>query len=164
MARTHLGRRAGLVAGASLVIDYVLNVAVSVAAGVAALTSAFPGLLPYTVWPCLMVLALVTVVNLRGIAHSARAFIVPTAIYVGAILLVIVAGLVRGEPAVPVGQQVTNLQTVGVLLLLKAFANGCASLTGVEAIASAVPSFRKPRVRRAQRAEVARSAPCWRSC
>ncbi|MEV0829911.1 hypothetical protein [Nonomuraea rubra] len=94
-------------------IDYVLNVAVSVAAGVAALTSAFPGLLPYSVWLCLMVLALVTVVNLRGIADSARAFIVPTAIYVGAILLVIVAGLVRGEPAAPVEQQVTNLQTVG---------------------------------------------------
>jgi amino acid transporter len=158
VAKTHLGRRAGLVAGASLVIDYVLNVAVSVAAGVAALTSAFPGLLPCTVWLCLMVLALVTVVNLRGIAHSARAFIVPTVIYVGAILLVIVAGLVRGEPAVPVEQQVTNLQTVGVLLLLKAFANGCASLTGVEAIANAVPSFRKPRVRRAQRAEIALGA------
>ncbi|TYB57493.1 APC family permease [Nonomuraea sp. PA05] len=158
VAKTHLGRRAGLVAGASLIIDYVLNVAVSVAAGVAALTSAFPGLLPWTVWLCLAVLALVTAVNLRGIAHSARAFIVPTVIYVGAILLVIMAGLVRGEPAVPVEQQVTNLQTVGVLLLLKAFANGCASLTGVEAIANAVPSFRRPRVRRAQRAEVALGA------
>lgn len=79
----------------------------------------------------------------------------PTAVYVGAILLVIVAGLVRGEPAVDVSHQAASLQTVGVLLLLKAFANGCASLTGVEAIANAVPSFRKPRVRRAQRAEVA---------
>ncbi|MFI7129385.1 APC family permease [Nonomuraea sp. NPDC050153] len=158
VAKTYLGRRAGLVAGASLVIDYVLNVAVSVAAGVAALTSAFPELLPYTVWLCLGVLALVTAVNLRGIAHSARAFIAPTAIYVGAILLVVVAGLIRGEPAVDVSHQVSSLQTVGVLLLLKAFANGCASLTGVEAIANAVPSFKKPRVRRAQRAEVALGA------
>lgn len=74
------------------------------------------------------------------------------------ILLVIVAGLARGEPAVPVQQQqVTNLQAVGVLPS-KAFANGCGSLTGVEAIANAVPSFRKPRVRRAQRAEVALGA------
>lgn len=158
VARTYLGRRASLVAGASLVIDYVLNVAVSVAAGVAALTSAFPELLPYTVWLCLAVLALVTAVNLRGIAHSARAFIAPTVIYVGAILLVVVAGLIRREPAVDVSHQVSGLQTVGVLLLLKAFANGCASLTGVEAIANAVPSFRKPRVRRAQRAEVALGA------
>ncbi|MEO3869992.1 APC family permease [Nonomuraea sp. B12E4] len=155
VAKTHLGRRAGLVAGAALIVDYVLNVAVSVAAGVAALTSAFPELLPYTVELCLVVLALVTAVNLRGIAHSARAFVAPTVIYVGAILLVIVAGLVRGEPAVDVRQQVDGLQTVGVLLVLKAFANGCASLTGVEAIANAVPSFRKPRVRRAQRAELA---------
>jgi amino acid transporter len=158
VGRTYLGGRASLVAGASLVIDYVLNVAVSVAAGVAALTSALPELLPYTVWLCLAVLALVTAVNLRGIAHSARAFIAPTVIYVGAILLVVVAGLIRGEPAVDVSHQVSGLQTVGVLLLLKAFANGCASLTGVEAIANAVPSFRKPRVRRAQRAEVALGA------
>ncbi|SDH57442.1 APC family permease [Nonomuraea jiangxiensis] len=155
VARTYLGRRAGLVAGAALIVDYVLNVAVSVAAGVAALNSAFPELLPYTVGLCLAVLALVTAVNLRGIAHSARAFIAPTVIYVGAILLVVVAGLVRGEPAVDVRHQVHGLQTVGVLLLLKAFANGCASLTGVEAIANAVPSFRQPRIRRAQRAEIA---------
>ncbi|MFG1704265.1 APC family permease [Nonomuraea sp. M3C6] len=155
VAKTHLGRRASLVAGASLVIDYVLNVAVSVAAGVAALTSAFPELLPYTVELCLGVLALVTAINLRGIARSARAFIAPTVIYVGAIMLVVVAGLVRGEPAVDVSHQVSGLQTVGLLLLLRAFANGCASLTGVEAIANAVPSFKKPRVRRAQRAEIA---------
>ncbi|GII28038.1 APC family permease [Planotetraspora mira] len=160
VARTHLGRPAGLVAGASLIVDYVLNVAVSVAAGVAALTSAFPGLLPYTVWLCLAVLAVVTAINLRGIAHSARAFMAPTALFVGAILLVIVAGLVRGEPATAVEHtaQAHNLEAVGVLLLLKAFANGCAALTGVEAIANAVPSFRTPRVRRAQNAEVALGA------
>ncbi|GHH65474.1 putative amino acid permease [Streptosporangium violaceochromogenes] len=160
VATTHLGRGAGLVAGASLIIDYVLNVAVSVAAGVAALTSAFPGLLPYTVWLCLAVLALITGINLRGIAHSARAFVAPTVIYVGALLLVIVAGLIRTEPAAVAehAAQARNLQAVGVLLLLKAFANGCASLTGVEAIANAVPSFRRPRVRRAQNAEVALGA------
>jgi amino acid transporter len=157
VARAHLGRRASLVAAASLVVDYVLNVAVSVAAGVAALTSAIPALLPYTVWLCLGVLALVTAVNLRGIAHSARAFVLPTAIYIGSIIAVVLFGLLRAEPAAPVAvaAQATSLQTVGVLLLLKAFANGCAALTGVEAIANAVPSFRTPRVRRAQRAEVA---------
>ncbi|MGV9299233.1 APC family permease [Amycolatopsis sp. NPDC003676] len=156
VSRTHLGRRASLVAAASLIVDYVLNVAVSVAAGVAALTSAFPALLPYKLWFCLGVLALITGINLRGIAESARAFIVPTAVFVGSILTVVVVGLFRSTPAASVASgQLPNLQTVGILLLLKAFANGCAALTGVEAIANAVPSFRKPRVRRAQRAEVA---------
>ncbi|GHJ44188.1 putative amino acid permease [Catellatospora sp. TT07R-123] len=158
VAKRHLGRRTSLTAAASLVIDYVLNVAVSTAAGVAALTSAFPGLLPYTVELCLAVLGLVTLVNLRGIAHSARTFIAPTALFVGAVLTVIVAGLLRGEPAVPVAAPVSAtdpVTAVGALLLLKAFANGCAALTGVEAIANAVPAFRAPAVRRAQRAEVA---------
>ncbi|WP_054055829.1 APC family permease [Alloactinosynnema sp. L-07] len=156
VARAYLGRRASLVAAASLVVDYVLNVAVSVAAGVAALTSAVPELLPHTLRLCLGVLVAVTAVNLRGIAHSARAFIAPTAIFVGSIVVVIVVGLLRGAPAVaPAAAQATALETVGVLLLLKAFANGCAALTGVEAIANAVPSFRAPRVRRAQSAEVA---------
>ncbi|WP_283137589.1 APC family permease [Rhizohabitans arisaemae] len=156
VAKAYLGRRAALTAGASLIIDYVLNVAVSVAAGVAALTSAIPELLPYTVWICLAVLGLITAVNLKGIAHSAHVFIAPTAIYVGSIVLVIVAGLVRGEPAtVSPEHAAQSLETVGVLLLLKAFANGCASLTGVEAIANAVPSFKRPRIVRAQRAELA---------
>ena len=98
VAKAYLGRRASLVAGASLIVDYVLNVAVSIAAGVAALTSAVPSLLPYTVWLCLGVLVLITAVNLRGIAHSARLLIVPTVIFVGSVLAVIAAGLVRGHP------------------------------------------------------------------
>ncbi|MYW93183.1 APC family permease [Amycolatopsis rubida] len=156
VSRAHLGRRASLVAAASLIVDYVLNVAVSSAAGVAALTSAVPSLLPYKLWLCLGVLALITGINLRGIAESARAFIVPTAVFVGSILLVVVVGLFRSTPAATVASgHLQTLQSVGVLLLLKAFANGCAALTGVEAIANAVPSFREPRVRRAQRAEVA---------
>ena len=160
VAKTYLGRRASLVAAASLVVDYVLNVAVSIAAGVAALTSAVPRLLPYTVWLCLGVLVLVTVVNLRGIANSARMFIVPTAVFVLSVLAVVVVGLFRDRPvaAEHAVAQAHGLQTVGVFLLLRAFANGCAALTGVEAIANAVPSFRRPRVRRAQRAEVALGA------
>ncbi|WP_083576661.1 APC family permease [Rhodococcus maanshanensis] len=157
VARARLGHRTGLVAAASLVIDYILNVAVSIAAGVAALTSAFPALLPHTVWICLAVLAGITALNLRGIADSARAFMIPTAIFVVSIFTVIVAGLLRSEPlSVTEGTAVAaNVQTVGVLLLLKAFSSGCAALTGVEAIANAVPSFREPRVKNAQRAEVA---------
>ncbi|MGH3380021.1 MAG: APC family permease [Actinoallomurus sp.] len=160
VAKTYLGRRASLVAAASLVVDYVLNVAVSIAAGVAALTSAVPRLLPYTVWLCLGVLVLVTAVNLRGIAHSARLFIVPTAVFVLSVLAVVVTGLFRDHPVVTAHATAPEhgLQTVGALLLLRAFANGCAALTGVEAIANAVPSFRRPRVRRAQGAEVALGA------
>ncbi|HEY0538028.1 MAG TPA: APC family permease [Actinoallomurus sp.] len=160
VAKAYLGRRVSLVAAASLVVDYVLNVAVSIAAGVAALTSALPSLLPYTLWLCLVVLAAVTAVNLRGIAHSARLFIVPTAIFVLSVLAVIAVGLFRDRPvtAAHAAAQAHSLRAVGLFLLLRAFANGCAALTGVEAIANAVPSFRRPRVRHAQRAEVALGA------
>ncbi|MFE6941096.1 APC family permease [Streptomyces chartreusis] len=164
VARTHLGKRTSLVAAASLVLDYVLNVAVAVTAGVAALTSAFPALYDDRLWLCLAVLALITAVNLRGIVESARVFIVPTVVFVGSILVLIAVGLFRSEPvstATAAGHASVlseNATTVGALLLLKAFASGCAALTGVEAIANAVPSFRVPRARRAQHAEVALGA------
>lgn len=161
VAKTHLGARTSLVAAASLVLDYVLNVAVAVTAGVAALTSAFPSLYGERLWLCLAVLTLVTAVNLRGIAESARVFIVPTVVFVGSIFVLIVIGLFRDTPVSRVNSEsvVTgNATSVGVLLLLKAFASGCSALTGVEAIANAVPSFRTPRVKRAQRAEVALGA------
>ncbi|GAA0651982.1 APC family permease [Kutzneria viridogrisea] len=155
VATRYLGRRAGLVAAASLVVDYVLNVAVSVAAGVAALTSAFPGLLPWTTELCLLVLALVTAVNLRGVVVGAKAFAVPAAVFVGSVLVVIVVGLLREAPlhALPVSTQPQTVGWVGVLLVLSAFGNGCSALTGVEAIANATPSFRSPRRQRARRAE-----------
>ncbi|MEV0247286.1 APC family permease [Nocardia sp. NPDC050712] len=161
VAKAYLGRRTSLTAAASLIVDYVLNVAVSIAAGIAALTSAFPALHGYTVEICLAVLAGITALNLLGITESARAFMAPTVVFVAGIMVVIVAGLVRGTPAVTVtvdSAVPADLQTVGVLLLLKAFSSGCAALTGVEAIANAVPSFRVPKVRRAQRAEVALGA------
>ncbi|RMI30697.1 APC family permease [Nocardia stercoris] len=156
VASKYLGRRTSLVAAAALIVDYVLNVAVSIAAGVAALTSAVPDLLPYTLWICLAVLVGVTALNLAGIRESARAFMIPTVVFVGGILLVIVAGLLRGTPAaVETGAVIgAHGRTIGILLLLKAFSSGCAALTGVEAIANAVPSFKAPAVRRAQRAEV----------
>ncbi|QBJ98882.1 amino acid permease [Rhodococcus sp. ABRD24] len=155
VAKARLGHRAGLTAAASLVVDYILNVAVSIAAGVAALTSAVPELLPYTTWICIGILAGVTVLNLYGISYSARAFMLPTVIFVLSIATVIVAGLLRSEPlTIAQGDAIAaNTTTVGVLLLLKAFSSGCAALTGVEAIANAVPSFRNP-VRTAQRTEV----------
>ncbi|MFJ2866360.1 APC family permease [Kitasatospora sp. NPDC087314] len=164
VAKEHLGRRTALTAAASLVIDYILNVAVSVTAGVAALTSAVPSLYGDRVWLCLGVLALVTAVNLRGIAESARWFMAPTAVFVLSILAIIVVGLFRDAPASTeaaaghASALAENATTVGALLLLKAFAAGCSALTGVEAVANAVPSFRTPRVKRAQHTEMALGA------
>ncbi|MFJ5265466.1 APC family permease [Streptomyces sp. NPDC088387] len=164
VAKRHLGARTSLVAAGSLVLDYVLNVAVAVTAGVAALTSAFPALYADRLWLCLAVLVLITGVNLRGIVESAKAFIVPTVIFVGSILVLIGVGLFRSAPvsteaaAGHASVLSDNATTVGALLLLKAFASGCSALTGVEAIANAVPSFRVPRARRAQHAEVALGA------
>ncbi|MCX4718019.1 APC family permease [Streptomyces virginiae] len=164
VAKKHLGRRTSLVAAASLILDYVLNVAVSVTAGVAALTSAFPELYGERVWICLGILVLVTAVNLRGVVDSAKAFLVPTAVFVGSILTMVAVGLFRDGPvstasaaghASALGDGAT---TVGALLLLKAFAAGCSALTGVEAVANAVPAFRSPAARRAQRTEVALGA------
>ncbi|GAA0354053.1 APC family permease [Streptomyces blastmyceticus] len=155
VAGRHLGRRVSLVAAASLIIDYVLNVAVSVSAGVAALTSAFPGLYGSRVWLCVAVLALVTAVNLYGVAESAKVMILPTVVFIAAIFTVILIGLVRTHPVTqPTHPAAVGTSTVGVLLLLRAFASGCSALTGVEAIANAVPTFRTPRVRRAQRTEI----------
>ncbi|MGW7001738.1 APC family permease [Streptomyces sp. NPDC054933] len=164
VARTHLGRRTSLVAAASLILDYVLNVAVSVTAGVAALTSAFPSLYGDRLWLCLAVLVAVTGINLRGIAESARVFMLPTMVFVGSILALVVVGLFRDHPVSTVAASghssvlAGNATAVGALLLLKAFSAGCSALTGVEAIANAVPSFRAPKVRRAQRTEVALGA------
>jgi amino acid transporter len=156
VAGQHLGRRVSLVAAASLIIDYVLNVAVSVSAGVAALTSAFPSLYNDRLWLCIAVLALITAANLYGVAESAKILIAPTVVFIVAIAAVVLAGLLRAHPLTePTHPAAGATASVGFLLLLKAFASGCSALTGVEAIANAVPTFRTPRVKRAQRTEVA---------
>jgi amino acid transporter len=155
VAGRHLGRQPSLIAAASLIVDYVLNAAVGVSAGVAALTSAFPALYGGRVWVCLGVLAVITAINMLGAAESARVFIVPTVVFIIAIAVVIVGGLLRSHPVVaPSGHLPQVAESVGVLLLLRAFASGCSALTGVEAIANAVPSFRQPRARRAQHTEM----------
>ncbi len=159
VAGAHLGRRVSLVAAASLIIDYVLNVAVSISAGVAALTSAFPALYGSRVALCVLVLVVITGINLYGVAESARVMIAPTVVFVGAIFAMVVAGLLRAHPVTePVHPAASAASSVGVLLLLRAFASGCSALTGVEAIANAVPTFRTPRVKRAQGTETALGA------
>lgn len=156
VAKKDLGPRTSLLAAASLVVDYVLTVTVSLAAGAASLASAFPSLTPHLLELCLGGLAVLTAVNLRGVAESARVLMLPTALFVASVLGVIVVGLVRPHPVAVVGstEPVDVTQTLGLLLLLRAFSAGCSALTGVEAIANGVPTFRKPRVRRAQRTEL----------
>ena len=158
VSKANLGPRVSHLAAASLVVDYVLTVAVSIAAGVAALVSAFPSLGPDALPIALGILALLTALNLRGIATSARTFLLPTAVFVIGIYVVIVAGIARSHPAVNAGYHPVVLPkvaaAVGVLILLKAFANGLSALTGVEAIANDVPAFRAPKARRAMRTEL----------
>ena len=159
VARANLGAGLSLLAGAALIVDYVLTVAVSIAAGVGSLTSAFSPLTPYTLPLCLAMLAVITFLNLRGLAEGARAFLVPTLAFIAAILIVIAIGLIHPlaphlkAPGTP--QVATHtLETVGVLLVLQAFAAGCSALTGVEAIANGVPLFRHPQVTRARQTEL----------
>jgi amino acid transporter len=155
VAKAHLGVQPSLIAAASLVVDYVLNAAVGVSAGVQAMTSAFPALYGDRVLICLVVLAFITGANLWGVAESARLFIAPTVLFIAGIFAVIIAGLLRTHPLpFPQGSVASAPATVGLLLLLRAFASGCSALTGVEAIANAVPEFRLPRARRAQHTEM----------
>lgn len=159
VSRANLGVNASLVAGAALVVDYTLTVAVSIAAGVASLTSAFPSLAPYTVALCLGVLAVITLLNLRGLGDSARAFLLPTFMFIIGLLTVIAVGLIHplGLHESQPGHSLLSshgLQVISVLLILKAFSAGCSALTGVEAIANGVPLFKQPRAQRAKRTEL----------
>jgi len=148
VAKANLGELSGLVAGASLMIDYVLTVAVSVAAGIAAITSAAPELLEHRVMLGLLAIAVMIWANLRGVRESGRVFAFPTYLFIGSLGLVLVVGLGRAmlgikvelpeAPAVPVVEGVT------LFLLLRAFSSGCTALTGVEAISNGVPAFKHP--------------------
>jgi amino acid transporter len=152
VAKENLGNKAGLLAGAALMIDYLLNVAVGISAGIGALVSAVPSLLPHTLAMCLAVLVILTVVNLRGIKEAGTAFVAPTYLFVGTLALVILIGLYKvvasgGHPValvVPPKPESAALQAVGLWILLKAFASGCTALTGVEAVSNGVQAFRRP--------------------
>ncbi len=159
VSRANLGGKAARLAAASLIVDYTLTVAVSISAGIAALTSAFPTLIPLTVPLCLVMLGLIALVNLRGLGDAARAFLVPTAMFIVGLLAIIAVGLVHPlhPHLVQPGRSLVVSSApaaIGVLLILKAFSSGCSALTGVEAIANGVPLFRQPRAKRAKRTEL----------
>ncbi len=158
VARKNIGKFAGLLAAAALMIDYILVVAVGIAAAVGALVSAAPGLQPHTLSICLGILFLITIINLRGVRDAGLVFMIPTYLFVGTLSIVIVMGLYKAltaaggpVPVVPPPKLPAATATAGVWLLLQAFASGCTAMTGVEAVSNGVKAFREPTAPNAQR-------------
>jgi amino acid transporter len=159
VATENLGTGAGLLAAAALMIDYILTAAVGVSAGIEAVVSDQPWLLPHTVMLCLIVLAVLAIVNMRGVKDTGAAFIIPTFLFVGTLMVTITIGALHvfksgGHPVAATEMPHALPATVGFLtlwLLMKAFSNGCAAMTGVEAVSNGVMAFRDPRAKNAQR-------------
>ncbi|MFL5804089.1 MAG: APC family permease [Roseiflexaceae bacterium] len=155
VARDNLGEGPAQTAGAALLTDYVLTVAVSIAAGVAQITSAFPALRPYQVALCLALIGLMTVVNLRGVKESGRAFAGPTYFFIAMTFLMLGVGLYRmvtGTLGQVQGVEAIahdTLQPLTLFLILRAFSSGCTALTGVEAISNGITAFKEPKSRNA---------------
>ncbi len=157
VASENLGDNAGLLAAAALMIDYILTAAVGVSAGVTALVSAVPRLHPHQLSLCLLVLAIIVLVNLRGVKESGFTFMLPTFFFVGTLLATVLVGILHAAAAhghpVPVTAPPpplpATMQYLTIWLLLKAFASGCAAMTGVEAVSNGVTAFKEPRSRNA---------------
>ncbi|HET9984652.1 MAG TPA: APC family permease [Longimicrobiales bacterium] len=158
VASQNLGANAGLLAASALSLDYILNVAVAISAGAGAVVSAVPALLPHTLALCLGLLALLTIVNLRGVREAGMLFRVPTYAFVALLGGTIAIGVARtllagGHPApvAPPPRLAAATSAASVWVLLRAFSSGCTAMTGVEAVSNGVPLFREPRVRLARR-------------
>lgn len=158
VSKENLGTRASLLAASALMIDYVLNVAVGISAGVAALVSAVPSLQPYTLPLCLAILSAITLVNLRGTMDAGRLFALPTYLFVGSFLGIMVYGVVQAalagghpQPVVPPPALPGAAEAVSLWLLVRAFSSGCTAMTGVEAVSNGVGAFRDPVVTYAHR-------------
>lgn len=164
VSKENLGTLPGLVAGAALLVDYVLTVSVSVAAGVEAITSAMVGtrfawFIDHRVGLCLVFIAFITVANLRGVRESGSLFAAPTYAFVASMLFMIAWGLFRYwmDPGLVAAANDADIkiaegyvpQDLGLFLLLGAFSNGCAALTGIEAISNGVTAFKQPESRNA---------------
>jgi amino acid transporter len=159
VATENLGTGAGLLAAAALMIDYILTAAVGISAGVEAVVSAVPSMLPHTLLLCLVILAVLAFINMRGVKDTGTVFILPTFFFVGTLLISIGIGVFRvyqagGHPtpmtAMPHPVAAT-MSYLSIWLLLKAFSNGCAAMTGVEAVSNGVMAFGEPRTKNAQR-------------
>jgi amino acid transporter len=158
VASENLGELAGLLAAAALMVDYILNAAVGIAAGVGALVSAFPQLQPHTLALCLAILLVLTLVNMRGTKDAGFAFLVPTYLFVGTLLVVIIVGTIRAiaagghpMPIVAPPPLPASASLLTLWLLAKVFASGCTAMTGVEAVSNGVNAFREPTQKNAKR-------------
>jgi amino acid transporter len=158
VAKENIGDGAGLLAASALMIDYVLTVAVGISAGVGALVSVAPSFLPHTLPICLAILALITIVNLRGVKEAGGVFMIPTYLFIGTLLGAIGVGLVKTllsgghpTPVVSPPHVPAATATVGAWLILKAFSSGCTAMTGVEAVSNGVKAFREPTAEHARR-------------
>jgi amino acid transporter len=158
VASENLGEKAGLLAASALMIDYVLNAAVGISAGVGSLVSAFPRLLPHTLALCLGILLILTLINMRGIKDTVTAFLVPTYLFIGTLLFVIIVGAFRAVaagghpvPLIAPPHVPASISLVTLWLLLKVFASGCTAMTGVEAVSNGVNAFRSPAQKNAKR-------------
>jgi amino acid transporter len=159
VASENLGAFPGLLAGAALMIDYILVVAVGISAGVGALVSALPRLQPHTLAICLGILLVIAIVNLRGAREAGVFFMLPTYLFVGTLLMTILIGAVKtilahGHPTpviAPPPAPPAVITVASAWLLLQVFSNGCTAMTGVEAVSNGVRAFREPTVRNAQR-------------
>ncbi len=157
VSKDNLGIMPGLVAAASLLIDYTLTVAVSISAGVAAITSTFPEFADYRVHIALVIVVFITVMNLRGVKESGTFFAIPTYAFVLGVLLMIGVGVIRvlvGDITVATEQmqvigETATISNLSLFLVLRAFAAGCTALTGVEAISNGIPAFKPPESRNA---------------
>ena len=156
VAKENLGVKFGLLAAAALMLDYTLNVAVGISAGVGALVSAVPTLHAHILPLCLGFLALITLVNLRGVREAGLIFALPTYLFVATLGAVIVLGLLRGgltghpHPVAAPPPILPATEGAGLWLLVRAFASGCTAMTGVEAVSNGVTAFAEPRVKNAQ--------------
>ncbi|HML23232.1 MAG TPA: APC family permease [Aggregatilinea sp.] len=154
VARDNLGELPAQIAGAALLTDYILTVAVSVSSGVAQITSGIPDLLPYRVEIALIVIALITIVNLRGVRESGRIFAVPTYFFIGIMFMTLIIGFIRqatGDLVDVTGVEPVHAgtQALTLFLVLRAFSSGSAALTGIEAISNGITAFKEPRSRNA---------------
>lgn len=154
VAKDNIGVIAGVVAGAALCIGYILTVAVSISAGVDQIASAFTQLKPYTVPMCSIIIILMALGNLRGIKESAAIFSLPTYAFIFSIIAMVVVGTIKVIKGVDVPPpnltKYGPFQPISLFLILKAFTNGCAALTGVEAVSNSVPNFKEPAAKHAK--------------
>jgi amino acid transporter len=149
VAKENLGVKAGLIAGASLLIDYILTVAVSASSGVAAIVSAFPSLGRHTVALVVGLITILTILNLRGVSESSKIFSIPTYLFILSMIFMIIYGMIKfsiyGAPTPMVNEQIKASGAVSIFLILRAFSSGCSALTGLEAVSNSVPNFKEPR-------------------